>query len=65
MNGICLLGWGKGGGSMVCSKGCSNLFAYHRQLKGEEYKRRSSTLILDALKEFLDHFSAITEDFLL
>lgn len=50
---------------MVCSKGCSNLFSCSRQLKGEEYKGRSSTLIPDALKEFLDHFAAITEDFLL
>lgn len=65
MNGTCLLGWGKGGGRVVCSKGCSNLFSCHRQLKGEEYDGRSSTLILDALKEFLDHFAAITEDFLL
>lgn len=65
MNGTCLLGWGKGGGSMVCSKGCSNLFSCHRQLKGEEYEGRSGALILDALKEFLDLFAAIREDFLL
>lgn len=65
MNGTCLLGWGKGGGSMVCSKGCSNLFSCHRQLKGEEYEGGSGALILDALKEFLDLFAAIREDFLL
>lgn len=65
MNGTCLLGWGKGSGSVVCSKGCSNLFSCHRQLKGEEYEGRSGTLILDALKEFLDLFAAITEHFLL
>lgn len=50
---------------MVCSKGCSNLFSCHRQLKGEEYEERSSALILDALKEFLDLFAAIMEGFLL
>lgn len=56
MNGTCLFGWGKGGGSVVCSKGCSNLFSCHRQLKGEENEERSGALILDALKEFLDLF---------
>lgn len=50
---------------MVCSKGCSNLFSCHRQLKGEEYEGGSGALILDALKEFLDLFAAIREDFLL
>lgn len=65
MNGTCLLGWGKGDGSVVCSKGCSNLFCCHWQLKREKYEGRSTALILDALKEFLDLFAAITEDFLL
>lgn len=52
------------GGREVCSKGCSNLFSCHRHLKGEEYKRRSSASILEALMEFLHLFAAIMEDFL-
>lgn len=64
MNGTCLLDWGKGGGSVACSKGCSNLFSWQWQLKGEENKGRSGTLIQDAPKEFLDLFAAITENFL-
>lgn len=65
MNGTCLLGWGKGGGSMVCRTGGSNLFSCHWQLKGEEYEGRSRALILDALKEFLDLFAVVVEGFLL
>lgn len=65
MNGTRLLGWGKGNGSVVSSKGCSNLFCCHRQLKAEKYEGRNSALILHALKEFLDLFASITEDFLL
>lgn len=65
MNGTCLLVWRKGNGNVVSSKGCSNLFCCHRQLKAEKYEGRSSALILDALKEFLELFAAIMEDFLL